>query len=325
MSDGDMRPVGGYFELELPQSRGLPYTGLVGFQSARASFLALLRQGGPKKVWMPRHICNAMLEPLKAAGVEPAWYELNDDLDVLPSVKLGSGEWLLYVNYFGLRGGHVDRLLQRFPPEQVVLDYSQSFFSPPHEAALATIYSPRKFFGVPDGGLLHSQILVTPPDEMDAASFERTTHLIRRLGDSPEAGYAAYQRAEESLSDCEPRRMSKLTERILCSVDFEAASRIRKENFRKLHETLGPVNRFPFGATSDVAPLCYPFMTDDAGLRERLISNRIFVPTYWSDALDRVDTHWANNMIRNLLPLPLDQRYGSADMERMLAIILSDV
>jgi hypothetical protein len=322
LSDGKLLPIGGYFELELPSRRELPYVGLQCFQSARAAFLALLRAGRPTKVWMPRYICNAMIAPLVKAGVEYAWYDLTDELEVGPGVRLANGEWLLYVNYFGVCGAKVDALLQRFSPDQIVLDYSQSFFSPPHEQALATIYSPRKFFGVPDGGLLFSQIPISSPDEIDVTSFARTEHLIKRLGDSPEAGYVAYQRAEESLADLEPRTMSRLSERILASVDFESVRQIRNENFTLLHDRLGDDGGLLAGMDETDVPLCYPYRSRDAGLRQRLISNRIFVATYWSDALDRLTTDRADRLVRNMFPLPIDQRYGTADMERISAIIL---
>ena len=325
LSDNKLLPIGGYFELELPSRRELPYAELHRFQSARAAFLALLRVGKPQRVWTPRYICNAMLAPLKKAGVECAWYDLTDELEVDPDVRLGVDDWLLYVNYFGVCGARVETLMQRFAPAQIVLDYSQAFFSPPHQQALATIYSPRKFFGVPDGGLLYSQIPISSPDEIDVTSFIRMEHLIRRLGESPEAGYAAYQNAEESLDDLEPKTMSRLSEHILASIDFESVRRKRKENFQILHERLGEEGRLLAGMGTTDVPLCYPYRSRDARLRQQLISNRVFVATYWTDALDRLATDQADSLVRHVLPLPIDQRYDAADMARITAIILDNV
>lgn len=322
MSDDRMPPIGGYFELELPARRGVLYPGMQRFQSARAAFLALLRAGKPTKVWMPRYICNAMLAPLEKSGIDYALYDLTDELEVSAEVQLEADEWLLYVNYFGVSGKKVDALMQRFAPSQIVLDYSQAFFSAPHQQALATIYSPRKFFGVPDGGLLHSQIPIQTPNEVDITSFTRMEHLIRRLGESPEAGYAAYQRAEESLDDMEPRAMSRLSERILASIDFEAARKKRLDNFQLLHDMLGNEDCLASGMSATDVPLCFPHRTRDVGLRKRLIANRIFVPTYWSDAIGRLTDEKAENLVRNMLPLPIDQRCGAVDMERISAVLL---
>ncbi len=40
------------------------------------------------------------------------------------------------------------------------------------------------------------------------------------------------------------------------------------------------------------------------------------------DAIQRVSAEWVEKYIRNLLPLPVDQRYGAEDMERMVSVIL---
>nr|WP_236725672.1 hypothetical protein [Solemya pervernicosa gill symbiont] len=322
MSDGKASHIGGYFELELPSRRELPHANLKSYQSARAAFLALLRAGRPKKVWMPKYICNAMLQPLNVAGIEIVWYDLTEELEVGPDVKIGTDDWLLYVNYFGVCGEKVESLLKRLDAEQVILDYSQAFFSSPHKQALATIYSPRKFFGIPDGGLLYSQIPVPNLKVTDTTSFSRMDHLIQRLGGAPESGYASYQHAEATLSDCEPRGMSELSSRILASIDFSSVLVRRKANFHILHAELGCDNRLLSGMNRDEVPLCYPLISQDGDIRSRLISNQIFVATYWIDALERLGEDWANGMIRSMLPLPLDQRYRDSDMKRVLAVVL---
>ena len=268
---------------------------------------------------MPRYICNAMLTPLERAEIECVWYDVNDQLEVDANTRIGIDDWLLYVNYFGICNNQVAQLLQRLSPDQVVLDFSQSFFSRFDNDALATIYSPRKFFGVPDGGLLISRIPVPSSEMQDTGSFGRISHLMRRLGNSPEAGYAEYQHAEESLAECEPKQMSRLTDRILSSIDFDSVSKKRRENYLFLHRALGKDNQLSVDVSSVTAPLCYPLLTSDSGLRVRLVNERIFVPTYWTDALSRVSSGWAERMVRNLLPLPIDQRYAQKDMGRLVS------
>lgn len=321
MLDERVAPIGGYFELELPCG-ALPHQGSVQLQSARAAFLVMLRAGKPGRVWMPRYICDAMHTPLRMAGIECVWYDVDERLAVDDRVKLETDDWLLYVNYFGLCEKNVATLMRRFPPGQIVLDYSQAFFAAPEDKALATIYSPRKFLGVPDGGMLYSRNPLDQPKHQDEESIFRSSHLIKRLADTPESGYADYQTAEASLAECEPKRMSKLTERILASVDVESARKKRRDNFLFLQERLGAENRFDCELSEEAVPLCYPFQTDDPELRARLIKNRIFVATYWPDAIGRVDDEWAEKMIKNLLPLPIDQRYGLEDMERMVTVIM---
>lgn len=316
--------IGGYFELELPRQYEMPYQGSMRFQSARSAFLALLRAGKPKRIWMPKFICDSMLVPLERETIEIAWYEVNDKFAVESELQIGRNDWLLYVNYFGVCNNNVTELSRRFSPQQLVLDYSQAFFDAPEKSVVATIYSPRKFFGVPDGGILVSQMQISLPDRQDVDSIERTSHLIKRLGDTAESGYADFQRAESSLANCEPKRMSKLSEKILASVDFESIGKRRRENFSYLHRLLGKSNLMSVDQSQVSAPLCYPYITKDADLRNRLIENKVFVATYWPDAAVRVGKAWAEKMVAKLLPLPIDQRYGRADMQRIASLILGD-
>ena len=312
--------VGGYFELELPKAKLFLYPQSLKFQSARASFLALLRAGKPKRVWMPHYICDSMLAPLRYTGVEVTFYSINTQFDIVDKFELPANDWLFYVNYFGVCSQNIDRIMSRFYKNQVVLDYSQSFYAAPREC-LANIYSPRKFFGVPDGGLLITNLLIAIPSEIESGSVVRSTHLLKRLAVSAESGYADYQQAELSLVEFEPHQMSSLTRRILNSVDFEAVRTRRNNNFHFLHKRLGKINKLLIDPLSINGPLCYPFFIAKAGIRQRLIRERIFVATYWPDVLDRVDDSSCEaSLVKNIIPLPCDQRYGKEEMKKIIDI-----
>ena len=313
--------IGGYFELELQPKAIQLYSNAIKFQSARAAFLALLRTGKPRQVWMPRYICDVMFAPLEITNTKFKLYDLNDNFSVADNVNLESGDWLLYVNYFGICEPNIAGLIKRFPNDQLILDFSQSFFEPPPNV-MATIYSPRKFFGLPDGGLLINQLGVPLPEIQDKDSLGRISHLLQRIEEEPNTGYAAYQQAEASLTDCTPKRISKFTERLLSSIDFESVNRRRIENFNYLHKKLGANNLICFNlAEITNAPLCYPFQVRDHSLRKQLIDNKIYIPMYWKDAISRVSKTWAWSVIENCLPLPIDQRYDIEDMERIVSVI----
>ena len=317
------KSIGGYFDLELPRDNSSHmYDKAIYYQSARAAFRSLLQARKPKKVWLPKYICDAMLSPLIDEGIEYSWYDLDENLNVVESIVLEDDEWLLYVNYFGVCQRQVDDLLSRFPVKQIVFDFSQAFFDIPKSEALATIYSPRKFFGVPDGGLLVTDIDVMLPSQQDDDSLLRMTHLLKRLYVKPEAGYSSYLSSEESLGESEPKQMSGLTRRLLGTIDFEKVRKKRIDNFNYLHNRLKDINLFNLDDSKVISPLCYPFITTNMNLRKKLIENRVFVPTYWNDALDRVDNNWATKMIHNLLPVPLDQRYDLDDMNNLARLLL---
>lgn len=319
------KAIGGYFELELPAARPSLYPDAFRFQSARAAFCALLRAGRPRRVWVPRYICDAMLAPLKALGLAFEFYALEEDFSVAAELQLRADDWLLYVNYFGVCTLQQQRLLQRFNPAQVVFDHAQAFFAPPMDC-LATIYSPRKFFGVPDGGLLVTRVPGVEPTEVDEQALQRATHLLKRLAATPESGYADYQNAERSLEDVEPKRMSVLTERLFTSIDYSAVKEKRNENFRFLHQALAGVNALTLDLDAVDGPLCYPMLPITSVSHGSLAKQRIFVARYWPDVLARTNPGEREHLLsERLLALSCDQRYEQSDLLNIISAVKGGV
>ena len=315
--------IGGYFELELPHTKTQVFPDALRFQSGRSAFLALLRAAKPARVWMPRYLCDTMYVPLHEAGIEYLAYSIDERFHIVDMPELRAGDWLYYVNYFGVCDDNVEVLIARYGPDRIVIDNCQAFFSKRHNC-IATIFSPRKFFGVPDGGLLLTSCPVDLPAQRDADSLMRATHLMERLALTPEAGYNSYRMAEQSLELVEPRAMSQLTETLLSAVDLENARLRRNDNFLILHEKLASINRYEFDLSTINGPMCYPLLVDAPGLREFLITSRIFVATYWHEVLDRVENAAAEAvLVKHLLPLPCDQRYGAKDMLRIAEACLN--
>jgi hypothetical protein len=116
--------------------------------------------------------------------------------------------------------------------------------------------------------------------------------------------------------------MSPLTTRLLGAIDYERAARRRRRNFDFLAEALGDRNRL--SAWSKAAcPMIYPYLTDQPGLRAKLISAKIFVATYWPNLFAWSDAgEFEHDLATNLLPLPIDQRYGIDDMKRIVSVLL---
>lgn len=322
MNNSLSNAIGGYFELEIPKDIVCLSKNTLKFQSARASFYSLLNAGMPNRVWMPRYICDAMIAPLVVLGIEFVFYGLDENLNVEKSVSLDPQDWLLYVNYFGVCSEQEEKLLSRFNASQVILDHSQAFFAPPQKC-LATIYSPRKFFGVPDGGLLVTSLSVKVPKKVDNGSVARCTHLLKRLDTTPEAGYPDFEIAEDTLNNAEPYRMSHLSELLITSIDHDKVRQLRNTNFQYLHMYLKSINKLDLNLLNADGPLCYPLRIDSPKLRESLISKRVFVATYWPEVLKRASVNSIESqLVEECLPIPCDQRYSALEMEKIIKLIM---
>ena len=68
--------------------------------------------------------------------------------------------------------------------------------------------------------------------------------------------------------------------------------------------------------------MVYTFLTPIQGLREKLIENKVFVARYWPNVLEWTTKDDIEYLITyQMLPLPIDQRYGEGDMKRITDII----
>jgi len=311
-------PIGGFLGLEL-RAGGRHHDGEILLNSGRSCFEYIIRVTKPLHVYISKYTCDAMLEPLKKLEVPYSFYTIDNKLELSNVPSLREGELLVYTNYFGLKDKYSTKLAGQYK-EQLVLDCSQAYYFPPSKNGF-TFYSYRKFFGVADGGLLYSPIRLDCEIPIDM-SYHRMGHLLKRIDLGPVEAYEDFIHNEEALSKEPIKHMSKLTTRIIDNIDFEGVRISRNENYNILHKSLGQSNILNLETVDPNGPLCYPFLTSDKMLRQRLIERQIFVPTYWHNVLNWAkDDEIEYELAQNLLPLPIDQRYGSEHMERIIELI----
>lgn len=313
-----MTAIGGYFELENRSGAHL-HSGALRLNTARNCFEYVLRVRGYRKVYIPYYTCDSMLEPLQKCGVAYEFYAIDEHLEPNTLPILQPDEAFLYTNYYGLKQRCVERLAVLYGT-QLIVDNAQAFYAEPLDG-IDTFYSPRKFVGVADGAYLYTTQRLSEELEQDR-SYLRMSHLLMRADVGAEAGYQDFHQNEHLLSHAPIRRMSNLTEKMLCSVDYEAVRQQRRRNYQLLDAALGSSNRMRFPLDDDAVPMVYPFYAADMALRQRLIANKIFVATYWPNLSAWCqEDGWECQLMQRLLPLPLDQRYGEQDMKRIIEII----
>ena len=310
------REIGGYLELER-FTGSLFHEGALALGSGRACLRYLIEQKQIRALLLPSFICDTVEQVCADTGVRLRRYEVGMDLRPCPP-EPEEDEWLYAVNYYGqLSQEELEALHGRFP--RLIVDNAQAYFAPPLPGA-DTIYTCRKFLGVPDGGFLYTDAPARPLPE--DRSRERMDFVLGRLEEGAAAFYAQASRNNDLLPG-EPRRMSRVTENLLRGVDYARVCRRRGGNFLRLHERLCAYNRL------DVRPaegaFAYPLLTDAApALRRALIEKKIFVPTLWPNVLDeQPEGSAARTLAACILPLPCDQRYGAEEMDFIAGELLS--
>jgi len=316
--------IGGYFGLDLLNYGDL-FPLYLKYQSARSALRAVLEHVKATKMLLPAYICNSVIQAVIDAGVTPKFYYLDEDLFPKNLPDDNSDNFLLYINYFGLNDHNVKKLQHVWPNDKLIIDNSQALFAQP-TGAIATIYSPRKFVGVPDGGMLYAPTLsMIEPDEEDTESIVRMRHLLIRAAYSARSGYSDYLAAEQTLEKTKPLAMSKITRRLLSSVNLQGIKTKRRENFQVISDMLNHYNSISLRLEPDTVPLCYPLILtgyDVEQMKNKMIQNNIFVPTYWQEVLSRVDEgSFEYSIVNNCLSLPCDQRYGEVVMNEIIVSI----
>jgi hypothetical protein len=319
------RAIGGYLGLELPYNDSLYHDDAYLLNSGRNALKFILDQSQIKNLLVPNFNCPDIFTVIESSVSTIDYYHINEKFaPILPS-SLAPDSAILVTNYFGLCKHHVNTAIEKFNGK-VIVDNAQAFFYPRNPNCLGLFYSPRKFFGLPDGGLAitsqnrMNQYNSLPRDE----AWNRSSHLLKRFDLSPEMGYGEYK-VNEKLIDGRPiMKMSKLSEYILRSVDFSFVKERRQSNYKYYEKHLSSDNNLLTFPINQSVPLAYPFGTPDADeLKEYLIKNKVYIPTYWP-GLDEVNLNDAEIYFKNnLLPLPLHQGLVKEDLNRVIDLILN--
>ena len=316
-----MEPIGGYFGLEL--AHGLEYhKNAIRLNTGRNCLEYILRAKGYKKVYVPYYTCEVVLEPFAKLGVEYEFYHIDIHLEIRDKIILKAGEALLYTNYFGLKQNYVELLNKQFG-KQLIIDNTQAFYAKPIEG-IDTFYTCRKFFGVPDGAYLYTDKLLDMEFEQDK-SYDRFMSLTKRIDLGAEFGYADFRELSKTLVGQPIKRMSKLTQCMMQGIDYAGVAKQRKENFNQLHKELGDSNAVDLPLNNDDVPMVYPCLLPKKGLREKLIENKIYVARYWPNVIDWVSkSDFEYNLVMQLIPLPIDQRYDKGSMDYIIKKMIDD-
>ena len=297
----ETKEIGGYFGLECG-SAPLYHPKGIYLNLGRSALRYVIRALRIKQMHIPYYTCHTVAAALYAEKCEPLFYEIDERM--LPKEDFPVNDFVLYNNYFGVVGDNVGKLAERYP--NLIVDNAQAFYSMPKCRAL--IFSPRKFFGLPDGGILCGKDMPTL-DLPLATSWHDMAHLLKRIDISAQAGYGDFVKSDENMEIAPLMRMSRLTQALMGNIDYEFAAKRRLANFNYLKQCLPTT--FPLALAEDDVPMVYPYIADNPRLRARLIQEKIYVASYWPGVRN------SGSLKEQILPLPIDQRYNEDDMKRI--------
>ncbi len=311
------REIGSFIELDL-RNTGEYYEGednIARLNSARAGIYHACRLLKCKSVCIPYYLCQTVKTFLHKKGIEVKSYFINDEFEPV-DLRQTYNQAVLLVNYFGIMSPEKIRTLaNRF--KNVIIDNSASFYSDPVEGCY-NVYSPRKFFGVPDGcyvvGKGASEL--TNTYEQDFSS-DTSAFLLKRIEYGSSLVYSERMKNEERIDRSDTLIMSALTRALLKNIDYLQIKTKRKENFYLAHDLYKEINLIdPSHLYHTVCtPMVYPLVLEDIDLTEKLKRRNIYVGRLWKHVLKEVpDPSFEAMLSKYLVPIPIDQRYCGQEM-----------
>ncbi len=305
-----MREYGGYIEFEYYHGKEY-HENAIALNSGRHCVEYLIRAKNIRKLYMPYFMCDSVSALCGKLGVKVEYYHIDNCFSPLFDDVLTDGEWLYIVNFYGQL---TDELLQKFKNkyDKVIFDNAQAFFRKPLKN-VDTCYTCRKFLGVADGGYLYTDTTMTDELPQDY-SYERMSFLMGRFEKTASEFYPQNAANNEMFAYEPLKKMSKLTQNLMRSIDYERVKQVRTANFAYLHSKLKEMNKLNLSVPEGA--FMYPlYMENGAEIRKRLQQKKIYIPTLWPDVFDICrEGELEHDMAKNILPLPVDQRYGREEM-----------
>jgi len=303
--------------------------------NARSGLRLLAEHLQPAKIWLPAYLCESILGGLAPFEGKLQFYPV----DVTHNIS--SPEWLenvkakdlvLVIDYFGWRPEK--SLLDQIhgTGAYILEDASQAILTAGvGKGADYSLYSPRKFVAVPDGGVLRAEGISSLPDvslqQSPSAWWFQAFHAVMLRGEfDRHGGDRAWFKVFQSTENNSPigsYGMSEFSDRALqAAFAYEVIASARIRNYHFLVDYLGEWalrRNLPEGTV----PLGFPiriFHRDK--IRQRLFDCGVYPAIHWPIPA-AVPAGFADSrrLAAEIMTLPCDQRYGLDDMARMADII----
>lgn len=309
-----MKVIGGFYELLLPEKSFDYHKEAIALSNGRACIGVILKSISIKRCFLPNYTCDAIYHPFDIGNVPYDLYNVDNKMEPLNLPVLEVGEYFYYINYFGVKNNVIKKLYKKYGAK-LIIDNTHDFFKK-KQFDCWSFTSARKYFGVPDGAFLYSPYPLQ--NNFERFNLYSLQHNVGRLKGNQMKAFGEYQEYERSLN-CEIKKISLVSEKLLSSVNIDFNVKRRKENFQSLHKKLGHLNNFVFSDLEDNdTPFAYPFLPEKYFSKSALYPYNIFIPTLWGDALKRdITTLFEKRLAENLMALPVDERYNEQDINFM--------
>ena len=322
--------IGGFFEIEAIDSNS-EITGTTAldywtknksfglFSTARSIILELRKELESSRIWVPEIFCGVLQEAngvntylLAKNGFDPDVQFLNENLK--------ENDIVIVVNYFGTEvSAEFIEFVNQKTSVYWIEDACHSL-QPLANWADFTLFSPRKLFGVADGGIIvqnsaKSKAIVFANWTVEVSASPKSISPFLRLVSPDYPNLNNVYRTEELNLDNNLRAMSDFTQWQLKYLTVDKKIERRRENFSYLKEEFEELLPVGLNFSPETIPFGFPiYINSRDEIQKRLFRRGIFPPIHWLSN-EKSKTHRRLQHEKLSLTIPCDHRYDSADMD----------
>ena len=335
--------IGGMFGLEeLPVKQYSPAPFLTGnsvlMANARSGIAFLIERLSPAHVWMPSYFCDHVLKIVKERAAAIRYYEVNACLAIPSSAwvdDVRENDLVVMVDYFGFPCDSGIKKQVKERGARLLEDASQALLSEGVGGySDFVLFSPRKFLGVPDGGVLviRQGSLPETVSLQDSPIEWWQKSLIASVLRSEFDRHGGSRRWFELFREAEVQApvgayaMSDVSGMLLRhGFDFVKIAGQRVKNYTALAHELGDYALFPI-VPPDVVPVGFPVRVADRDrIRQKFFNHAIYPPVHWPIQGVVPDEYRDSHVLSSeIMTIPCDQRYREQDMDRIITVFMEE-
>lgn len=301
----------------------------------------ILKHRNVKLAYLPSYCCKSMIAPFLRENIELEFYHVSYDSDVGLTVDIDlekDCDIFLAMSYFGIASAMMDKYISQFTQRDifVIEDVTHRLLSSPYSSRDSDyiIASIRKWIAIPSGGYIrknYGSLSVRASELKEAlyknklkAMFEKSAYLKDSSSVKKSEFMKKFIEFENTLVSLKkPCKIDEVSYDLIQKTDFKEIKEIRINNAKYLYQGIANLQKIkPLIKTMNPrndCPLFLPIVTsieerDD--LQDHLINERIYSPVHWPK-----NPFIEAGIEQFQISLICDQRYNTADMQRILDVI----
>ena len=294
------------------------------------------------RILMPTYSCDSMYKPFLTYNWNVIFYPLNEDLTpniefIEECIRSNDITAILLMDFFGFTdiNSTINMVRQIKNDILIIEDFTHRIFDIGYNRNVDFyVGSIRKWFGIPDGALLYSDKYSMPLNLNETESLFvslRSKALNLKLKYTYSADSKLKEDSRELMSAAEISiedglQYFKISDKscdYLYNLDVSIFKIVRKKNFDYLYNMVKNISRISFPIniekllSNNITPFSLPILVDNRDyIQKKLAEKCLYAPLLWPlNPTSRKLCSVSVNLEKNMLSIPIDQRYDSSDMK----------